>query len=118
MEQWQKNRTRAIWSFAWLYALLFHQLLPILLGSSSFDSQTFIVITVYFGLITFLFTWMFLFLPAWLVGILLFIFGAFMETFLFGVLPNFWLGGLFYVGMFFLPRWLAGRIWTADKEME
>lgn len=62
MEQWKKNRTRATWSLAWLFALLFHQLLPILFGIA-FNSQTFIVITIYFGIITFLFTWMFLLSP-------------------------------------------------------
>ena len=62
MEQWLKNRTRGTWSFAWLFALLFHQLLPVLLKRANFDRQVFVIITVYFGAITFFFTWMFLFL--------------------------------------------------------
>lgn len=114
MEQWRKNRTRGAWSLAWLFALLFHQLLPPLLTGQGIDEFAFVVFAIYFGVITFLFTWMFLFLPAWLVALLLFAFGGLLETFLFGVLPNFWLGGLFYVAMFFIPRWLAARIWTAE----
>jgi hypothetical protein len=117
MEQWKKNRTRATWSLAWLFALLFHQLLPILFGIS-FNSQTFIVITIYFGIITFFFTWMFLFLPTWLIAIILFIFGAFMELAIFGVIPNFWLAGLFYVAMLFVARWLSTRMAAPPTEAD
>ncbi len=118
MEQSRKDRTRVTWSFAWLFALLFHQLLPVLLKRANFDSQVFVIITVYFGVITFFFTWMFLFLPTWLVATILFLFGGLMESFIFGVLPNFWLGGLFYVGMLFVPRWFSTRMSPADKETD
>jgi len=117
MEQWKKNRTRVTWSLAWLFAVLFHQLLPILFGRP-FNNQTFIVITVYFGVITFLFTWTFLFLPTWLIVPILFFFGAFMELVVFGVITNAWLAGIFYIAMLFVPRWLAGRMAPAPEEAD
>ena len=117
MEQWKKNRTRATWSLAWLFALLFHQLLPILFGFP-FDSQIFIVITIYFGIITFLFTWTFLFLPTWLIAPILFFFGAFMELVVFGVISNLWLAGIFYIAMLFVPRWIASRLAAPPEEAD
>lgn len=111
METWRKNRLRGAWSFAWLFAILFHQLLPPLLRGEGINEIRVVIFIIYFGVITFLFTWTFIFLPEWLVAIILFVFGGFVETALFFVVPTFLLGGLFYVAMFFIPRWIVQRLW-------
>ena len=116
MEKWKKNRIRGAWSFAWLFAMLFHQLLIPYLAGSKFQSLPFLLTTIYFGVITFFFTWFFLLFPAWLVAIILFIFGAFVELFVFGVIIDPILAGLFYIAMFFIPRWISRRMYKAPDE--
>ena len=119
MEDWRKNRTRGAWSLAWVFAVVFHQLLPPLLEGQAFDQQAFVFFTLYFGAITFLFTWLFLFLPAWLVAAMLFVFGAFVEAFLFGVIASPLWAGIFYIAMFLVPRWASQQIWKpVDGEAE
>jgi len=118
METWRKNRLRGAWSFAWLFAIFFHQLLPPLLRDEGINELYFVIFILYFGGITFLFTWLFFIFPEWMVAAILFFFGGFVETRLFGVLPNFWLGGLFYFLMFFIPSWLSQRMWPPVPEAE
>ncbi|MDA1330246.1 MAG: hypothetical protein DWG76_06790 [Chloroflexi bacterium] len=118
MEKWRKNRLRGAWSLAWLFAMLFHQLAPSLLRGEAIDEILFVVVAVYFGVITFLFTWLFFLMPAWMAAIVLFVFGGFAEAALFGVLPNFWLGGLFYIAMFFVPRWISRRVWSESADSQ
>jgi len=118
MEKWKRDRTRTAWSFAWVYALLFHQLLIPFLQGGDFVASSFLVTTIYFGVITFLFTFAFFLMPAWVVAVLLFVFGAFMELFVFNVIIDPILAGLFYVGMFFIPRWISRKMYSGPKDAD
>jgi hypothetical protein len=112
----RRNRTRGQWSLSWALAIGLHQLfIPIVTGNQ-IRQDTFLIYIIYFGVIAFLFTWTFLFLPPWLVVVIIFMFGGFVETTLFGAVPNFFLAGLLYVVMFGLPRWIARRIWKPETE--
>lgn len=114
MEKQRRRRTLGQWSLAWSFAVVLHELLPPLILNESFDSGRFVAFTAYFGVISYLFTWLYLFLPSWLVAVLIFIFGGVVETLFFGVFPNPLLAGGLYLIMFALPFWLAKRIWKND----
>ena len=116
MEQWKKDRIRGAWSFAWVFALVFHQLIIPYFSGGDYKTVSFLITTVYFGVITFFFTWAFLLLPAWMVAIILFIYGAFVELFIFGVIIDPILAGLFYIAMFFIPRWISRRMYKPENE--
>jgi hypothetical protein len=116
MDASRRNRTRGQWSLSWALAIGLHQLLIPIVTGGQISEDTFLVYIIYFGVIAFLFTWTFLFLPAWSVVAIIFVFGGFVETTLFGVVPNFFLAGLLYVVMFGLPRWIARRIWKPETE--
>ena len=117
MEQWRKDRTRTAWSLAWGFAIVFHRLLIPLLGGAEFEFTALLITIGYFGVITFLISWVFFLIPAWLVAVGLFFFGAVMELFIFQVIVDPILAGLFYIAMFFIPRWIANRIY-ADRKPE
>jgi Flp pilus assembly protein TadB len=115
-EQWKKDRVRGAWVYAWVFALLFHQLLIPGLSGSQFQSNSFIVVSIIFGVITFFFTWTFLLMPLWLVAIVLFIFGALMELYIFNVIVDPIQAGFFYIAMFFIPRWISRRRYKAPED--
>jgi hypothetical protein len=114
MEKKRKQRTLGQWSISWGLAVILHELLPPLILGEAFDSGRFIGFTIYFGIISYLITWLFLFLPAWLVTMLIFIFGGVVETFFFGTFPNPVMAGGIFLIMFALPYWLAKRIWKVE----
>lgn len=116
MEQWRKRRTLGQWSLAWMLSVILHELLPPLVLQEPFDSGRFIAFTIYFGFISYLFTWLFLFLPEWLVLIIVFLFGGVVETLFFGTFPNPLLAGVLYLAMLAAPRWLARLIWKPVEE--
>lgn len=114
MEKWRKRRTLGQWSIAWGLAVIIHELLPPLFLGEPFNNARFIGFTLYFGIITYLFTWLFIFLPSWLVTMLIFIFGGLVETFFFGTFPNPLLAGAIYLVILASPFWLAHRIWKPE----
>lgn len=116
MEQWRKRRTLGQWSLAWGLAVVLHELLPPLILQEPFDGSRFIAFTIYFGIIGYLFTWLFLFLPAWLVTVIIFLFGGVVETLFFGTFPNPLLAGALYLLMLAAPRRLAHLIWKPAEE--
>jgi hypothetical protein len=111
LPDWRRQQLRGQWSLSWLFPVVFHQLIPLLFLGAAFNSGRIIFIIIYFGIVSFLFTTLFLFIPAWVVAILIFFFGAIVEPFLFGVVQDFLLAGLFYVFLLALPYWLARWIW-------
>jgi hypothetical protein len=114
VEQRRKRRTLGQWSMAWAFSVILHELLPPLILGEAFDSGRFIAFTLYFGILSYLFTWLFLFLPAWLVSSLVFIFGGVVETLFFGTFPNALLAGALYLAMLASPFWVAKRIWKPE----
>jgi hypothetical protein len=118
MKKWRKDRTRMAWSLAWAFAVIFHRVLIPLLQGNDFEPTEFVITTAYFGFITFLLTWVFFLFPAGVVAIFLFIFGALVELFVFQVIFDPLLAGLFYVAMFFIPRWIARRMFADQKPTE
>jgi hypothetical protein len=115
IEKQRRRRTLGQWSLAWGFAVVLHELLPPILLSEAFESGRFVAFTLYFGIISYLFTWLYLFLPSWLVTMLIFVFGGVVETFFFGTFPNPLLAGALYLLMLALPFWLAKRIWKTDS---
>lgn len=114
MEAWRKNRARGQWSLTWLLAVALHQLILPMVLYGGVVQESFVAYTLYFGIVSFLFTWLFLFLPLWLMLPLIFIFGGFVEVALFGFLPDFILAGILYTIIFVLPYWLSRRIWKGE----
>lgn len=115
IEKQRRRRTLGQWSLAWSIAVVLHELVPPLILNEPFDSGRFIAFTAYFGVISYLFTWLYLFLPSWLVTMLVFIFGGVVETFFFGTFPNPLWAGMLYLVMFALPYWLAKQIWKSES---
>lgn len=111
MHEWRRQRLRGQWSLTWLFPVAFHQIVPLLFFGAAFNTGRIIAFVIYFGVISFLITGLFLFLPPWAVTTFIFFFGALVEPLFFGVIQDFLLAGLFYVFLLALPYWLARWIW-------
>jgi len=73
--------------------------------------QNWLPITVYYGVITFIFSMLFCMMKYWIVLIIAFVYGGLVEVLFFKGINIFVAAGLFYVFLFGVPYLIVDKVW-------
>jgi len=110
-----KKRIVAYWLLAWIFTIIFGEVLTGIISNNPSFFQNAFPITIYYGVITYIFAFLFSKMKYWIVLIIVFIYGALVELLFFKGINVFLVAGLFYVFLFGTPYLIMALIWKKDK---
>ncbi|MDD2689648.1 MAG: hypothetical protein PHT41_05835 [Candidatus Omnitrophica bacterium] len=103
------------WLITVPFVIIFGEILPGIISRNPAFFQHWLAISIYYCIITFIFAILFKKMKSWLVAVVLFLYGGFMEVFLFKGIRIFVVAGLFYIFLFWFPHYILR--WSLKKQI-
>ena len=105
------KRIIGYWIIAWLFTVIFGEVITGVISNNPVFFQNWFAITIYYGVLTFIFSLLFSKIKYWIVLIITFIYGGLVEVLFFKGISIFVAAGLFYIFLFSTPYWIVTRIY-------
>jgi len=97
------NTIKIYWIVAWVFVLIFGEILPGVISRNPVFFEHWFAISVYYAVITLIAGILFYKIRLWLVLLVIFLYGGFAEVLFFKGIRIFPAAGAFYVFLFYAP---------------